>query len=147
MGFCLYLAFVQVYANCLTLTNSYGDYITDCCRNFFYTEMHTLCSSYNKSHWISAKRNLLMFLCLKSSNVNVYPHFHVFPFLLHYSMASCCFEILGWEKKTPLMLHCKTSKQSAAVIDLEVIRHWIVDPDISFYSVKYCCCSAVWLHR
>lgn len=147
MGFCLYLAFVQVYANCLTLTNSYGDYITDCCRNFFthkcipyvaHTTSHTeyqlkeiyLCSYvWNHLTWMST----LIFTSF------------LFCYITPWHLAAL--KSWGEKKKTPLMLHCKTSKQSAAVIDLEVIRHWIVDPDISFYSVKYCCCSAVWLHR
>lgn len=80
---------------------------------------------------------LFPYLALKSCCQNVYPHFHILPFLLHYSMASSCFEILRW-KNLPLMFHCETSKQSAAVIDLEVIRYWIVDPDISFYSMNPC---------
>lgn len=84
---------------------------------------------------------------LKSCNQNVYPHFHILPFLLHYSVASCCFEILRWGKKKKKKKHLwcsisKTSKRSAAVIDLEVIRQRIVDPYISFffffYSMKPC---------
>lgn len=35
MGFCHFCHVFWYLANCLTLTNSYGDYITDCCRNFF----------------------------------------------------------------------------------------------------------------
>lgn len=37
------------------------------------------------------------------------------------------------------MFRCKSSKQDAAVIDLEVISCWIVDPEISFYSTKKSC--------
>lgn len=63
--------------------------------------------------------------------------FKSFPFLLHYSMASCCFEILRWKKHLWCSI-AKTSKRSASVIDLEVIRWRIVDPDIGFYCMRSC---------
>lgn len=101
LNFCRYLNFCQEHAICISCSCSQGDYI----RQRFANMTFTLCTVYNKSHAISYKRNMtnvalflscsrLPVLALKSCNQNVYPHFHILPFLLHYSMASCCFEIL-----------------------------------------------------
>lgn len=116
---CLCFNFRQDHAICLAWACSPGNDIRDRCTNMTFI----LCAMYNKSHAISYKRNMtnaavslscspLPILPLKSCNRNVYPHFHILPFLLHYSMASCCFEILRLKKKkTPLMFYCENFKE------------------------------------
>lgn len=114
----------------LHITWFQGDWIKDANMTF------TLCTMYDKSHTISHKRNMpnvtlslscfppLRIIASKSCSRTSTLIFTSLLFLLHYSMASCSFEILRWRKKkntfdVPLR---KNFKADAAVIDLEVIR-------------------------